>query len=234
VPGAEIRRRVAEALEMVHLPDFAARYPEQMSGGQRQRVALARAIVVRPDILLLDEPLGALDRRLRDAMQVELKQLQRSVGITTIIVTHDQEEALSLSHRVAVMFDGRLAAVGSPAALYADPGSAQVMDFLGAVNLVEGVVAGGRLSGIPVPGPDGPARFGIRPEHVEIAPEGAIPCTVEEVVFKGPGVSVLAEGPGGLRIHASVPATTVADLGLARGGAVRLNFPVRHLVRLDG
>jgi len=109
LPREEIRQRVTEALDTVQLDHLAERWPSELSGGQRQRVALARAIVIRPDMLLLDEPLGALDRKLRDAMQVELKQLQRQLGITTIIVTHDQEEALSLANRVAVMFDGVLA-----------------------------------------------------------------------------------------------------------------------------
>jgi len=240
VPPDQIAQRVGAALEQVRLADFGDRRPEQMSGGQRQRVALARAIVIRPDVLLLDEPLGALDRRLRDAMQVELKQLQRDVGITTIIVTHDQEEALSLSDRVAVMFDGKIEAIGPPAQVYDAPGSLRVMDFLGAMNLFEGTVAQGRL----VAGPhridlpegvrDGPARYGIRPEHIELLGMEAagIPCTVEELVFKGPAVAVLARTEDDRLLHASLPASAVTDAGLKRGDPVRFGLPPRRLVGL--
>lgn len=243
----EIRRRVGEALDLVRLGDFTARYPQEMSGGQRQRVALARAIVVRPDVLLLDEPLGALDRRLRDAMQVELKQLQRSVGITTIIVTHDQEEALSLSDRVAVMFDGKIAAIGAPDELYEQPKREPVMEFLGEVNLIEGQVephgedlrlVSGALN-LPLPvgvgHPGAALRLGIRPEHIELGADGTgdLACIVEEVVFKGPTVSVLLSGIDGRRLTATVAAAQVADIGLARGHAVGLGFNARHLVPLD-
>ena len=240
---AEIVRRVGEALEQVRLPDFGKRYPQEMSGGQRQRVALARAIVVRPDILLLDEPLGALDRRLRDAMQVELKQLQRDVGITTIIVTHDQEEALSLSDRVAVMFDGQIAAIGPPAQLYARPERVPVMEFLGEMNLIEGNVSGttlvsGSLS-LPLPadlamaGGSGSLRLGIRPEHIELGAADGVACIIAEIVFKGPSVSIIAHRPDGRQFTAMVPAAQVADQGLTRGGPVIMGFPARHLVGLS-
>ena len=236
----QIARRVGEALEQVRLADFAERRPEQMSGGQRQRVALARAIVIRPDVLLLDEPLGTLDRRLRDAMQVELKQLQRDVGITTIIVTHDQEDALSLSDRVAVVFDGKIAAIGPPAQVYDAPTSLRVMDFLGAMNLFEGTVGNGQLASgslcidLPASAIDGPARYGIRPEHIELLgmDRAGIACTVEELVFKGPFVVVLARSEDARLLHASLAATAVTDAGLKRGDRVRFGLPVRRLVRL--
>ena len=135
---AEIARRVAEALALVQLPGHGARYPGQLSGGQQQRVALARALVTRPSVLLLDEPLGALDKKLREHMKIELKRLQREVGITTIYVTHDQEEALTMSDRIAVMSQGRIVQVGSPDELYERPAARFVADFVGASNLLRG------------------------------------------------------------------------------------------------
>jgi spermidine/putrescine transport system ATP-binding protein len=134
VPKAEISKRVGETLEMVKMSALAARKPRQMSGGQQQRVALARALVNRPSVLLLDEPLAALDRKLRQEMQVELKLLQREVGITFVFVTHDQEEALSMSDRIAVMVDGHLEQLGSPDEVYEHPASAFVAGFIGQNN----------------------------------------------------------------------------------------------------
>jgi len=136
----EIKRRVAEALDMVQLSGMEARKPKQLSGGQQQRVALARALVKRPAVLLLDEPLGALDRKLRKAMQIELKHLQQSVGITFIYVTHDQDEALTMSDRIAVMNDGHVLQVGTPDEIYEGPTSRFVADFIGESNFVTGTV----------------------------------------------------------------------------------------------
>ncbi|MFW6076206.1 MAG: ABC transporter ATP-binding protein [Hyphomicrobiales bacterium] len=141
-PRPEITTRVAEALAMVQLSDLAGRRPDQLSGGQRQRVALARALVKRPKVLLLDEPLSALDAKLRDQMRVELTRLQQSVGITFIIVTHDQDEALSMADRIAVMDQGRISQLASPAELYERPRSRFVADFIGKVNLIEANVVG--------------------------------------------------------------------------------------------
>jgi spermidine/putrescine transport system ATP-binding protein/putrescine transport system ATP-binding protein len=135
----EIDRRVNDALAMVRLDGFGARRSEELSGGQRQRVALARALVRRPKLLLLDEPLGALDKRLREAMQIELRQLQKSVGITFVFVTHDQEEALSMSDRVAVMSGGRILQVAGPRELYESPNCREVADFIGEINFFDGV-----------------------------------------------------------------------------------------------
>jgi putative spermidine/putrescine transport system ATP-binding protein/spermidine/putrescine transport system ATP-binding protein len=139
----EVARRVAEALALVRLPGFEDRYPHQLSGGQRQRVALARAIVIEPAVLLLDEPLGALDKKLRESMQVELKALQRSLGITTVFVTHDQEEALTLSDRIAVMNDGRIEQLDTPLEVYERPRTRFVSDFIGVTNFLEGEVTRG-------------------------------------------------------------------------------------------
>src|SRR5205823_9581104 len=134
----EIRQRVAEALELVQLTGFEKRKPIQMSGGQQQRVALARALVLKPAVLLLDEPLGALDAKLRKALQVELKALQQQVGITFVYVTHDQEEALTMSDRIAVMSAGRVMQVGTPTEIYEEPQSEYVADLLGVSNVMSG------------------------------------------------------------------------------------------------
>jgi putative spermidine/putrescine transport system ATP-binding protein len=152
VPREELRQRVSEALEMVRLPSLGARRPAQLSGGQRQRVALARAIVNRPQVLLLDEPLGALDLKLRQEMQVELKRIQQEVGITFVYVTHDQEEALTMSDRLAVFNHGRIEQVGAPAEVYEQPGSEFIAGFVGTSNVLE---RAGR-------------RFTIRPEKVRL------------------------------------------------------------------
>jgi spermidine/putrescine ABC transporter ATP-binding subunit len=201
----EIKRRVKEMLDLVQLDEYATRIPKNMSGGQQQRVALARALVIRPNVLLLDEPLGALDRKLRDQMQVEMKRIQRETGTTTIIVTHDQEEALSLSDQVAVMFDGRIQEVGAPAKLYQKPGSRAVMEFLGASNILGGTVARSsaeaslvstangiefRVPGKQVEGSS--VEIGIRPEHIAVtrtkpeATENIFSGVISEVVYKGP------------------------------------------------
>jgi spermidine/putrescine ABC transporter ATP-binding subunit len=140
VPAAEIRRRVGEMLELVRLRGYDERLPRQLSGGEQQRVALARAVVFRPRVLLMDEPLGALDKKLREHMQLELKQIQRHLHVTVIYVTHDQGEALTMSDRVAVMNRGRIEQVGSPAELYEGPANRFVADFLGESNFLEGVV----------------------------------------------------------------------------------------------
>jgi putative spermidine/putrescine transport system ATP-binding protein len=159
-------RRADEALAMVRLDGLGGRRPAQLSGGQRQRVALARALVGRPKMLLLDEPLGALDLKLREQMQAELKALQHQVGITFIYVTHDQQEALSMSDRIAVFDQGRIDQLGTPADVYDHPTTAFVAGFVGASNLLEGPLAR-RLTGR-----DGP--FMVRPERIRVAPDGAL------------------------------------------------------------
>src|SRR6059058_4911499 len=141
VAREERRRRAAQSLEMVRLPGFEPRKPSELSGGQRQRVALARAIVNHPQVLLLDEPLGALDLKLREQMQVELKGLQRDVGITFVFVTHDQDEALTMSDRVAVFNAGRIEQVGTPSEVYEHPASPFVAGFVGTANLITGSAA---------------------------------------------------------------------------------------------
>lgn len=149
-PRAELARRVEEALALVRLEDLARRKPHQLSGGQQQRVALARAIVKRPKIVLLDEPLAALDRKLREATQAELKRLQRALGLAFLIVTHDQAEAMALADRIAVMDRGRVLQIGPPGAIYEAPASRKVASFVGEVNLIEGVVAAAADGGVDV------------------------------------------------------------------------------------
>src|SRR5262245_18008999 len=183
VSKPEISRRVGEALEMVAMGRLAARRPRQLSGGQQQRVALARALVNRPAVLLLDEPLGALDRKLRQEMQIELKLLQTQVGTTFIYVTHDQEEALSMSDRIAVMLDGRVEQLGEPERIYDQPASAFVAGFIGLNNFLPGSApaGGGGFDGTgftadaahvaPDVVPGQGALLAVRPEHVEVSTE---------------------------------------------------------------
>jgi putative spermidine/putrescine transport system ATP-binding protein len=187
VPKAERRRRAEEALATVRLEGYGARRPHQLSGGQRQRVALARALVNRPKVLLLDEPLGALDLKLRREMQVELKQIQRDVGITFVFVTHDQEEALTMSDRVAVFNEGRIEQLATPVELYENPTSTFVAGFVGTSNLIEGAAAEQVLGEA--------GTFVIRPEkllmhaeHEAPAADGdtvVAPGVVREVVYLG-------------------------------------------------
>ena len=187
IRGAEADRQVAEATALVRLEGMEQRRPSQLSGGQQQRVALARALVNHPKVLLLDEPLGALDLKLRQEMQTELKALQREVGITFIFVTHDQEEALAMSDRVGVMSDGRLLQVGTPTQVYEHPANRFVADFIGRTNLLEGVVEGptamrldsGAVVAVETDLAAGtPAALSVRPEQVRLhgrgeAPDGA-------------------------------------------------------------
>jgi spermidine/putrescine ABC transporter ATP-binding subunit len=214
VPAREVRARAAEALELVKLDGFGARMPDQLSGGQRQRVALARALVKRPKVLLLDEPLSALDAKLREAMRLELVNLQETVGITFIIVTHDQEEALAMADRIAVMDQGVVRQVAPPAELYEFPASRFVADFIGSVNILEGRVSDSRDGVITVeaqvlPRPllveqDKRVSIGddtwvaVRPEKIDIMKAGAampadadagavntVPGVIEEITYLG-------------------------------------------------
>jgi spermidine/putrescine ABC transporter ATP-binding subunit len=207
VPAKEIERRVAEALAMVQLPGLGARRPLQMSGGQRQRVALARALVIRPAMLLLDEPLSNLDLKLREEMRIEISGLQRRLGIATVFVTHDQGEALTMSDRIAVMRSGRIEQIGAPSDIYERPATRFVAGFIGAINMlpasVESVAPGG-IGRLATPAGPAVARLPaglaagaaatmtVRPERLRLAPadgapDGATawPATVEHVVYLG-------------------------------------------------
>jgi len=187
-PDAEIVSRVGEALEKVKMTAYAKSKPSKISGGQQQRVALARALVNRPRLLLLDEPLSALDANLRRQMQVELKSLQREVGIAFVFVTHDQEEAMVMSDRIALLRSGQLEQVGTPREIYSRPATAYAAQFIGHTNLLKGEVRGGiaRYFSLSWPAklPDGPAHFSLRPENIRLVADGR-PGTAGTVRLRG-------------------------------------------------
>jgi putative spermidine/putrescine transport system ATP-binding protein len=224
---AERTKRVGEALEMVRLGALGGRRPGQLSGGQRQRVALARAIVNRPQVLLLDEPLGALDLKLRHEMQIELKRIQREVGITFVYVTHDQEEALTMSDRLAVFRDGHIEQVGTPAGVYEHPESEFVAGFVGVSNVLE---RDGR-------------RFTVRPEKIRLLGENEEPAAgsvsergrIREVVYVGMVTRYVVEleGGGELSVVRQNLETTSADVVEARGRPVRLEWRPEHTYEID-
>jgi len=209
VSAAERRRRAAEMLELVRLGDFAERRPGQLSGGQKQRVALARALINQPRVLLLDEPLGALDLKLREDMQAELKALQQRLGITFVYVTHDQGEALSMADRVAVFSRGRIEQLDTPRTLYTRPRTAFVASFVGGANVVSGELAR-QLTGRRT-------AFAIRPELIEILPGSA---TLQDGLLGATGTleDVLYHGASS-RCHVRVDATTVLAVARAESAA---------------
>jgi spermidine/putrescine transport system ATP-binding protein len=220
VARAETARRVGEALELVHLTGYERRRPNQLSGGEQQRVALARALVNRPHVLLLDEPLGALDLKLRRQLQVELKRIQAEVGITFVYVTHDQEEALTMSDRIAVMHAGKVEQLGTPEELYERPTTRFVAGFIGSTNLLHGrIETDGRVrlsSGEVVRvAHDGMAdgsevEISVRPEAISIVPasaEGAIKATVEQAAYLGTTISYQLRTARGLDLTVLSPKT---------------------------
>lgn len=234
VPNEKRKQQVEEMLNLVRLPGLADRKPSQLSGGQRQRVALARALVNRPRVLLLDEPLGALDLKLRQQMQVELKAIQQQVGITFIYVTHDQEEALTMSDRIAVFNLGKIEQVGTPAEIYEHPATPFTAGFVGVSNLVAGDVAK-RITGSP-------ERFSIRPEKIHLAGPSeksdkdmyTVDGTVRDVVYLGLYTRYLVqlEDGGDLVVVEQNLKTTSMDVMRARGQKVRLLWKkefVRHV-----
>ena len=220
VPKGEVSRAVGEMLEIVRMGDFVKRRPAQLSGGQQQRVALARALVNRPAALLLDEPLAALDLKLRQAMQLELKRIQRDTQVTFIFVTHDQQEALTMSDQIAVMSDGWVEQIGSPTDIYHRPATPFVAGFIGEANLLPGTLEGRRddvatvaVAGGSIAVPDSPDAAGsvlvmVRPEKVEVgraAPangQAGVPVTVDEVIFRGATVHVGMTTPDGTAVVA--------------------------------
>jgi spermidine/putrescine transport system ATP-binding protein len=244
VPAAERDERVQRALAMVQLEQLGARSPRQLSGGQQQRVALARALVNRPRVLLLDEPLGALDLKLRKEMQLELKHLQTHLGITFVYVTHDQEEALTMSDRIVLMRQGRIAQVGTPRDLYDRPSSRYVADFIGETNLLPGTVVertGGsvtlRMGDVVLRGlsdaplaPGSEAWLTVRPEAIALSsgapPTGhnVVPGTVADAVYAGSALRVHVTLADGRRVVANVPSGTSA----ARGAPVTLAWPAEQ------
>jgi spermidine/putrescine transport system ATP-binding protein len=242
----ERRKRVSEALGMVQLDSYGDRKPGQLSGGQQQRVALARALVLRPRVLLLDEPLGALDARLRKDLQVELKTLQVELGVTFVFVTHDQEEALTMSDRLAVMNGGHVEQAGSPQSIYEEPATVFVADFLGVSNLLNADCASGDANGVALKIGDrtlqasqgareirGPVKAMIRPERVGIEPQGGegsnrLPGMVEHSVFLGSFRELHVRLVGGDLVKAIMPNEGSPETH-AQGSPVTLHFPVGAL-----
>jgi len=243
---ARIRRRVDEMLELIHLEGKGDSYADELSGGQQQRVALARALAASPQLLLMDEPLGALDQKLRENLQVELLRIQRELGITTVLVTHDQQEAMVLADRIVVMAGGRIQQAGTPRELYRRPANAFVADFMGKNNLMQGrgVGAAERLeidlgSGCRMPLPAGACRggedlrIGVRPEQLDVGPvEGAcIPATVEEARFLGNVAHYFLRTPWGQQLLAE---RFGGDCVYPAGSVVGVRWKPGDVVVLDG
>jgi spermidine/putrescine transport system ATP-binding protein len=242
VSKQETTERVGSALELVQLSGYEKRRPNQLSGGQQQRVALARALILNPKVLLLDEPLGALDAKLRKRLQIELKALQEEVGITFIYVTHDQEEALTMSDRIAVMSQGRVEQVGGPKEIYEEPSTAYVADFLGVSNLMEATASGttqggcsiklGEFSLVAGQGEEdtrGECKITIRPERIDLGPQGAtgenvVPAMVERVVYVGSTLQVILHLPSGHTLQAWIPNDGAVDPHRS-GEALSVMFP---------
>src|SRR5215217_5884890 len=234
VPKPEREKRVDDMLDLVRLTGFGGRKPSQLSGGQRQRVALARSLINHPKVLLLDEPLGALDLKLRQQMQVELKAIQRRVGITFIFVTHDQEEALTMSDRIAVFNQGKVEQIGTPAEVYERPASPFVAGFVGTSNLISGEVAK-RITGSE-------QMFSVRPEKIRLgAPDGkvdtdmfSIDGVIRDVVYLGLFTRYLVEIEGGsdlVVVEQNLKSTSM-DVLSAKGQRVCLSWQKEHISRV--
>ncbi len=250
IAGKEARRRAGEALEMVRLTGFDDRRPKQLSGGQQQRVALARAIVIRPKVLLLDEPLSALDRRLRQEMQTELSRIQRESGLTTIFVTHDQEEALTLSDQIAILDKGRIVQMDRPAAIYERPRTRFAASFLGDANFLTGRVRSGGIevggalvtttSTLPAEGSD--VTIAIRPERLSLMPietaassaGNALDGTVRDVIYAGATTTYLIEGASGEPLKVFVQNRDASVHAQARASASRGRVPIRSCWTIEG
>ena len=229
-------KQVDEMLDLVRLPGFGHRKPSQLSGGQRQRVALARALINHPKVLLLDEPLGALDLKLRQQMQVELKSIQKRVGITFIFVTHDQEEALTMSDRIAVFSEGKIEQVGTPADVYEKPASPFVAGFVGTSNLISGDIAK-RITGSE-------QMFSVRPEKIHLGSANgkvdndmlSIDGVIRDVVYLGLFTRYLVEIDGGsdlVVVEQNLKSTSM-DVLSAKGQKVRLYWQKDHISRVGG
>lgn len=243
---AQIARKVDWALELVSLSGYGDRSPDQLSGGQQQRVALARAIVIEPTVLLCDEPLGALDKKLRQQMQFELKELQKTLGLTTVFVTHDQEEAMAMSDRLAVMSDGKVEQIGTPLEIYNAPISRFVADFIGDANVLTCRPRSGRTSWElddgtaidPPPGASGACTVALRPERVAIQPardaNTGVTGTIDSVNFLGGTILYrVSIGISGLRLLAQVANRSDAHV-MDAGTRVALSWAPSDLVVLSG
>ncbi|MER2509799.1 MAG: ABC transporter ATP-binding protein [Amaricoccus sp.] len=242
MPKAEITERVKRALDFVQLNSFANRYPRQMSGGQQQRVAVARALVFDPELVLMDEPLGALDKKLREGMQVEIKHIHERLGITMVFVTHDQDEALTMSDRIAVFNDGRIQQIDAPAALYERPANQFVAGFLGDTNMLAGKIVGEEAGTVVVTlangsrvratavdriGQGGGAVVSIRPERLLVNPgadvEGQLPVKLVETIYHGATARMVFHLEGGAPITAQLRAGSPL-LALERGATAHVAF----------
>ncbi|AYD04454.1 ABC transporter ATP-binding protein [Neorhizobium sp. NCHU2750] len=237
LPEAEIKTRVAEALELVRLGHLEDRYPKQMSGGQQQRVAIARALAIRPDILLLDEPLSNLDAKLRLQVRDELKALQQKLGITTVMVTHDQDEAMYVGDRLVVMQEGKIQQIGSPTELYNHPANRFVASFIGRTNFVEGEIAAGQntfttKTGLAIKteiASQSHTELMVRPEMIELssAPTGEANCFDAEIassVFLGGNIEIVATLPGGDTVTVITTVKHLKDKGLSAEAGSRLHL----------
>ena len=252
VSKADAKRKISDALALVRLEGYEKRRPSQLSGGQQQRVALARALILNPAVLLLDEPLGALDAKLRKALQIELKSLQQEVGITFIYVTHDQEEALTMSDRLAVMSNGRVEQVGTPSDVYEEPATAYVADFLGVSNLMDARSVGGEADGrgrvrlgefdlVATKGDvdvRGDVKITIRPERVRLEAHGTsgenrIPGMIERVVYVGSTLQVIVHLAPGQTLQAWMQ-NEGEGIPFEQGTPITVHFPTDALrVLLD-
>jgi len=246
-PKKEVTERVERALEVVELGHLAGRYATKLSGGQQQRLALARALVIEPALLLLDEPLSNLDAKLRDSLRFELKRLQREQGITTVYVTHDQSEALSMSNSIAVMQDGKVSQLGDPFSIYLNPQNAFVADFVGSTNFLDGTVTGQDADGWVVETADGPVTVGtvvgvtagdrcivsIRPEHIEVQTDvsgvgrNVFTGTIDVRAFTGESMAYQVKLGSG-RLSCKTPAAQ----RLQSGKPISLYVPPEHAIAL--
>jgi putative spermidine/putrescine transport system ATP-binding protein len=237
VGRVDARRRVDEALRLVQLTDHAAKFPAQLSGGQQQRVAIARAVVLEPPVVLMDEPLSNLDAKLRLEMRMEIRRLHQTLGLTTVYVTHDQEEALSLADRLVVLRDGTVQQIGTPEEVYAQPVNSYVASFMGYRNLLDVTVTGATGSSITVEGAgarltgrgslaEGPAKVAIRPEDFVVGDgaANALDVTVEIVEYHGRELSVSA------RLASGVPVYFRTDKRLAPGDTAQIGVPAERVL----
>jgi spermidine/putrescine transport system ATP-binding protein len=249
-PADEIKTRVANALEVVHLEDLGKRYPKQLSGGQQQRVALARALILEPGVVLFDEPLGSLDLKLRREMQIEIKNIQRRLGTTFIYVTHDQQEALNLCDRIAVMDEGRIEQIGTAEEIYERPRTRFIADFIGDTNFLDGKICAheGNASTIEAKGllfhakHESQFEIGkaivlcIRPERILLGESAGRcdtrhPAHIINIIYSGPMRRCIVELPNGDRLKADVDAKAGADLRV--GNKTQVGWPVKDAVLLS-
>ncbi len=242
VPSADREARIRDALDMVRMTALRDRYPRQLSGGQQQRVAIARALAIEPKVFLLDEPLSNLDAKLRLEVREEIRALQQRLGLTTIFVTHDQEEALAMSDRMAIMYNGCVQQVGTPDSLYENPANLFVADFLGKMNFFTGrlqaagkfVADTGGILSVESTRRDA-TSLGVRPERILLThtpgTENSIPVTIASLIYLGAHIDIKLDGPGNIRLACQLPNTTASrDLSLSPGMQVHACFQAKDCV----